>query len=598
MAGSRKRVVGYLTGVIYLLFLMSTHPLFGQPENPAAKAKSIAMSKKRPMDGPPSGMSMHQMMRGPQTTELYPTMISNLNPTAEERARMEHGAKLWVSEGTTMLTEGAAVLTQATRRNDVADMGLAGTQIKQGLSRLQSGLSIRQALGSGKPPAEIALRWFKSQLNLDVAQVETRQIRILGMMPFQLFICLLMLASIGIAMVIYFHRMRRAYRLLERINGGRIMEANLPQQDIDLNPARITEEQKGLLPIQRKKLCRLRLTRVYPETPDVKTFRFVSCDGSPIPFSYLPGQFLTLTLPIEDKLVKRSYTISSSPTQGYYCEISVKREQYGVGSRYLHDVLQEGNTVEVRGPSGRLTFTGKEADSIVLIGGGVGITPLMSVTRALADMSWKGEIILVVSCSDPDHFIFSAEIERIKERNTNLRVYVSMSSLQEDHPDYYPGRISRQRLLDWIPDIASRDRIHLCASPNLLDALKLILADLGVPSDYIRTESFGSQEKPLARQDALSASAVDDRAVTTVEFMQSVKTASIEGDETVLEAAERIGVDMNYSCRVGSCGECCVKVVSGEVVMDVEDALEPEDKAANIILACQARPVSNIVIEA
>jgi ferredoxin-NADP reductase len=126
----------------------------------------------------------------------------------------------------------------------------------------------------------------------------------------------------------------------------------------------------------------------------------VSCDGGPIPFSYLPVQFLTLTLPVEDILVKRSYTISSSPTRGYYCEISVKREQHGVGSRYLHDVLQEGNTIEVRGPSGRLTFTGKEADSIVLIGGGVGITPLMSVTRALADMSWKGEIILVISCSE------------------------------------------------------------------------------------------------------------------------------------------------------------------------------------------------------
>jgi ferredoxin-NADP reductase len=71
----------------------------------------------------------------------------------------------------------------------------------------------------------------------------------------------------------------------------------------------------------------------------------VSCDRGPIPFSYLPGQFLTLTLPVEGNPIKRSYTISSSPTQGYYCEISVKREQFGAGSRYLHDVLHEGDTL-------------------------------------------------------------------------------------------------------------------------------------------------------------------------------------------------------------------------------------------------------------
>ncbi len=66
----------------------------------------------------------------------------------------------------------------------------------------------------------------------------------------------------------------------------------------------------------------------------------------------------------------------------------------------------------------------------------------------------------------------------------------------------------------------------------------------------------------------------------------------------MLEAGERIGLEMNYSCRVGSCGECSVRLISGEVKMDVEDALEPEDKAAGIILGCQARPTSNVVVEA
>ena len=72
----------------------------------------------------------------------------------------------------------------------------------------------------------------------------------------------------------------------------------------------------------------------------------------------------------------------------------------------------------------------------------------------------------------------------------------------------------------------------------------------------------------------------------------------VSAGETILEAGERIGVDMNYSCRVGGCGECSVKLISGGVEMEAEDALEPGDKAANIILACQARPTSNVVVEA
>lgn len=550
-----------------------------------------------PMDGPSPGMSMHDMMRGPNTTALYPTMINSSKPTPKERERMVREAQRWTAGGITLLTEGAEALTEATGNADVARMRTASTRIGEGLSRLESGLSTRQALAGGEAPSAEALRWFKSQLNL-TAEPEARQQQFFwGMTPLNFFICLLMLVSIGLALAIYLLRMRRAYHLLERMEASRATAVDSPQRDINLDAAGATAGSEGLLPIRRKKLCRLRVARIYPETPDVKTFRFVSCDHGPIPFSYLPGQFLTLTLPVEDSSIKRSYTISSSPTQGYYCEISVKREQQGIGSRYLHDVLKEGDTLDVRGPSGKLTFTGAESDSIVLIGGGIGITPMMSVARALADMGWKGEIILIICCSDSDHFIFGADLERLQERNSNLRVLVAMSTLQEDLPNHHRGRLSKECLLDWIPDISSRSRIHLCASPQLMDAIQLMLADLGVASDSIKTESFGSQEKPHARERVQSIQE-SDRSEATVEFKLSGKSTTIQGDETILEAAERMGVDMNYSCRVGGCGECSVKIISGEVDMDVDDALEPNEKAAGIILACQARPTTNVIIEA
>jgi ferredoxin-NADP reductase len=559
------------------------------------------------MQVPSPGVSMSQMMRGPTSTEFYPTLIRISEPDPVERKRLEQRAEQWRSQGISLLLEGAAALTESIQHNDVRATEQAGATIGQGLSQLKHGLAARRALESGEPPPQVALEWFKTQLYLLPAQVGSKDTRILGMMPFQLFLCTLMIAAIGASLTVYVLRMRRASHLIERIVAGSTGEggASATAAEQSANTATTptstpTEAPEGLLSIQRKTLCRLRVARIYPETPDVKTFRFVSCDRGPIPFSYLPGQFLTLMLPIEGNPTKRSYTISSSPAQGYYCEISVKREDQGLGSRYLHDVLKEGDTLDVRGPSGKFTFTGRESDSIVLIGGGVGITPLMSVTRALADMGWGGEIYLVVGASDPEHFLFGAEIERLKERNPNLHVFVAMSALKEDLSGFHRGRITKDLLLQWVPDIAVRQRIHLCASPRMMDAVKQMLADLGVPSERVNTESFGSQEKPAARATVRAAQpkAAPGQPAATLEFQRSAKSTTAQGDETVLETGERIGVDMNYSCRVGSCGECSVRLISGEVKMDVEDALEPEDKAAGIILGCQARPTSNVVVEA
>ena len=586
----------------------------GSPQEPNAGMQDSSsgsmpgmMGREETMQGPSPSMSMSQMMRGPQSTEFYPSLIRISEPDPVERERLERRAEQWVSEGIALLSEGAAALSESTQRDDVRAMEQAGATISQGLSQLKNGLAARRALESGEP-AQVALEWFKTQLNLLPAPIDSRDRRILGMTPFELFLCALMIAAIGVSLTVYVLRMRRASHLLERIVAGSTGEEAAPatateqsENAATTSSPKPTAAPEGLLPIQRKKLCRLRVARIYPETPDVKTFRFVSCDRGPIPFSYLPGQFLTLMLPIDGNPTKRSYTISSSPAQAYYCEISVKREDQGLGSRYLHDVLKEGDTLDVRGPSGKFTFTGQESDSIVLIGGGVGITPLMSVTRTLADMGWGGEICLVVGCSDPEHFLFGAELERLKERNPNLHVFVAMSALKEDSSGFHRGRITKDLFLEWVPDIAARPRIHLCASPPMMDAVKQMLADLGVPSERIKTESFGSQEKPATRAivQAAQPKPAPGQPAATLAFRRSAKSTTVQRDETVLESAERIGVEMNYSCRVGSCGECSVPLISGEVKMDVEDALEPQDKAAGIILGCQARPTtSNVVVEA
>src|SRR5262249_50612536 len=161
----------------------------------------------------------------------------------------------------------------------------------------------------------------------------------------------------------------------------------------------------------------LRVSRIFQETPDVKTFRLMNPLGGVLPFSYLPGQFLTITVPIDGKPMKRSYTIASSPTQHDYAEISVKHEQGGAVSGFLHDKLREGDLLDSSGPSGSFIFTGRECKCILLISGGVGITPLMSVIRYLTDRSWPGDIYLLYSIHHPQDQIFKEELEYLQRRN-------------------------------------------------------------------------------------------------------------------------------------------------------------------------------------
>ncbi len=118
---------------------------------------------------------------------------------------------------------------------------------------------------------------------------------------------------------------------------------------------------------------KLVIAGIFQETPEVKTFRLIAPQSRELPFQYLPGQFLTLNLKIDGQAIKRSYTIASSPSRNGYCELTVKREEQGLVSRFLHDRLHVGDELQLTAPLGKFTFTGDDSAAIVFIAGGVGL---------------------------------------------------------------------------------------------------------------------------------------------------------------------------------------------------------------------------------
>jgi ferredoxin-NADP reductase/DMSO/TMAO reductase YedYZ heme-binding membrane subunit len=347
----------------------------------------------------------------------------------------------------------------------------------------------------------------------------------------------------------------------------------------------------------------LRVEQVFDETPEVRTFRLACPTGPRLPFDFLPGQYLNLTLVIDGQKIRRSYSIASPPTRVGSCEITVKREERGLSSRYLHEVVQAGCALDVRAPAGRFTFTGAESDSIVMIAGGVGITPLISKIRHLTDVSWPGDIYLVFSVKAERDIIFRAELESLVRRHPNLHVTITLTREQSPGWAGEQGRISEAMLSRVIPEIGTRTA-HVCGPTEMTERTRQMLRDLGVGDELIKVESFTSPGRasadslnaPPAREPS-TATWHEDREATLT-FAHSGQSAAALADQTVLEAAEALGVTISYDCRAGICGQCKIKVLAGTVVMDAEDALTAADRASGLILSCQARCVDDVVVDA
>ncbi len=341
----------------------------------------------------------------------------------------------------------------------------------------------------------------------------------------------------------------------------------------------------------------LRVGSIIKETPNVKTFRLLpSSDDHFLPFTFVPGQFLNVAFWIGGARMNRSYSISSSPTQREYLDLTVRREPRGAVSRHIVDLLKVGDKIEAGGPVGKFIFTGKEADSIVLISGGVGITPMMSISRYLTEQSWPGHIFFIYVCRTPGDYIFADEIAALERRNPKLHVVITMTRPEGTDWKGPRGHLTKELLTQSVPSLTSR-RIHLCGPIPMMGATKALLAEMGVPPDQLKTEAFGTP-KPSPAAAGTTAKATAEATGPLVTFSKNNKSAKIHTDQTVLELSEELGIGIEFSCSVGTCGVCKVKMTSGEVDQAVQDALDADDKTNGIILACQAKPKGEIAVEA
>ena len=324
----------------------------------------------------------------------------------------------------------------------------------------------------------------------------------------------------------------------------------------------------------------------FDETPDIKTIRIARPDG----FDFEAGQFLTLRVQVQGADFARCYSISSAPSTTGYLEISVKR--LGVVSSALHAIARPGATLSIKRPNGRFKYPARDDRPIVLLAGGVGITPLMSMLRHAIHAEPARPVTLLYAAQTERDFAFREELMSVARRHPQARVFFVASREPSPSPAIYPGHIDETLLRATVPDLPD-SMSFVCGPTAMIDGTTALLASLGVPRGQIHHEVFS------AAVAAASPPPDTPRSGTSTNEMRctvSGKTVTVGAGQTLLEAAEQAGIDVPYLCRSGVCGTCRVHVLEGEVECP-STTLDEADRRDGFVLACVSTAQSSCAVE-
>lgn len=323
---------------------------------------------------------------------------------------------------------------------------------------------------------------------------------------------------------------------------------------------------------------RAQVRRIVRETDEATSVVLAPVNG--IPDSVRAGQFLTLIAQIDGQAVKRAYSLSELPSDGTLT-ITSKRVEGGLMSAFLNTRLHEGDWLQFAGPSGDFVLPQRVPDHYVFAAAGSGITPIMTMLDQLLVRDQRiTPITLFYGNRREQDILFRKRLDELARRNQNLDIrYVFSKPTQGS--DTRRGRISG----DALRDAASGAAAHyfLCGPDDFNDSLRRQLVALGVPSQAIVSELFTT----LARE---SRPHPKDPHPVMFQVGGSQMEVTVRPGETLLEAGLRAGVALPFSCTMGGCGHCKVKVVNGDVATDAPNCLTEPERQAGYALACCAYP--------
>jgi ferredoxin-NADP reductase/MOSC domain-containing protein YiiM len=330
----------------------------------------------------------------------------------------------------------------------------------------------------------------------------------------------------------------------------------------------------------------LRVAAIHPESDSIMSIWFAAEDGGPLPAAR-PGQYLTVrVLDAGDPAPLRSYSLSS---YGAEYRISVKREEHGTVSRWLHDNVHAGDVLDVAAPRGDFYLT-EGTSPVVLLSAGVGITPVLAMLHALAESGSERDVLWLHTTRDQHTQAFGQEVDELIARLPRARAQVVYTGTA--------GRLDGRTIAALgLP----RDAVvYMCGPDGFMADVRIALIDAGIDPPHIYTEVFGAlppiNPGIVARATVLphppAGPAGEGPPVSFSRSGLTVNWSSQYG--SILEIAEACDVPTRYSCRSGVCHTCVTPLVSGTTEY-TQPPLDPPP--AGSVLICVAEPRDGVVLD-
>ncbi len=413
--------------------------------------------------------------------------------------------------------------------------------------------------------------------------------------------------SLAYCLFLFGQGMRSSSQFVHREIQERALLRAQTQEIVDRSRIR-REKEEGAWNGYRK----FRVARKFIEAKDTCSFYLEPHDGRTVP-TFDPGQFLTFRLDIPDqpKQTIRCYSLSESPKPDHY-RVTIKRVPPprdkpdippGLSSNYFHDQVEEGKILDVRAPGGHFFLDSTRQTPVVLIGGGIGLTPVLSMLNYIVDTGSNREVWFFYGLRNGTEHAMKEHLQRIDEENENIHICIVYSKPDDgdvEGKDYtHTGRVGADLFKEVLP--SNNYNFYFCGPPPMMNSLFEGLRDWGVPEDHIHYEAFGPatvSKKKEADQaaDKAPAATTDAAAAIQVTFSQSKKTVAWSADAgSLLDFAEAQGIAMDSGCRAGNCGTCATALSSGDIDY-LSDPGEAPD--AGTCLTCISVPKNSVTLDA
>ena len=311
-------------------------------------------------------------------------------------------------------------------------------------------------------------------------------------------------------------------------------------------------------------------------------------------FIFTAGQYVTLKTTINNKEVRRDYSLCSSPNSGII-KVAIKEVKDGTFSSYANANLKTGDTIEVAAPKGRFTFTpNNKTKNIVAFAAGSGITPVLSIVKCALEDETQSKVVLVYGNKTQEDAMFLGELKELKEKY-NERLSIQFLYSQKDESNSIFGRIEKSTVNYVLNEHAktSFDAFYICGPESMIYTVKDTLIENNVSEDAINYELFKASKTADTTETKETTSG---ETKITVIVDDETTTFDMSQKQTLLEAALDKDLDAPYTCQGGICSSCLARVTEGEATMRQNNILTDSEIAEGLVLTCQAHPTTPTIV--